>query len=60
MGSVRDECLNLHVCTSLVEAQVRLNRFRQEHNIVRPHSQLRYLSPHAFKVAWAQVQAQDP
>ncbi|MDQ5853509.1 MAG: IS3 family transposase [Chloroflexota bacterium] len=61
-GTVRDECLNLHVFTSLVEAQVRLTTFRQQYNTERPHSQLDYLTPQAFKVAWVQAQAQtqDP
>ena len=61
-GTVRDECLNLHVFTSLAEAQVRLTTFRQEYNTERPHSRLGYLTPHAFKAAWVQAQAngQDP
>jgi putative transposase len=61
-GTVRDECLNLHVFTSLAEAQVRLSTFRQEYNTERPHSRLGYLTPHAFKAAWMQAQAklQDP
>ncbi len=59
-GTVRDECLNLHVFTSLAEAQVRLTTFRQEYNTVRPHSRLGYLTPHAFKAAWVQTQANGP
>jgi putative transposase len=51
-GTVRDECLNLHVFTSLAEAWVRLNAFRQHYNSERPHSQLGYLTPLAFKAAW--------
>ena len=61
-GTVRDECLNLHVFTSLAEAWVRLTTFRQQYNAERPHSALDYLTPHAFKAAWleAQAQLQDP
>jgi putative transposase len=61
-GTVRDECLNLHVFTSLAEAWVRLSAFRQHYNTERPHSQLGYLAPLVFKAAWREAQAkvQDP
>lgn len=61
-GTVRDECLNLHVFTSLAEACVRLSAFRQHYNTERPHSQLGYLTPLAFKAAWleAQAKSEDP
>lgn len=61
-GTVRDECLNLHLFSSLAEACVRLGAFRQHYNTERPHSQLGYLAPLAFKAAWfdAQAKVQDP
>ena len=61
-GTVRDECLNLYVFSSLAEAHVRLSAFRQHYNSQRPHSRLRYLTPLAFKKAWLEAQAnlQDP
>jgi putative transposase len=59
-GTVRDECLNLHVFSSLAEACVRLNAFRQHYNTARPHSRLGYLSPLAFKKAWLEAQAKLP
>jgi putative transposase len=61
-GTVRDECLNMQVFTSLAEACVRLGAFRQQYNTERPHSQLGYLTPLAFKAAWLEAQAkvQDP
>lgn len=61
-GTVRDECLNLHVFGSLAEACVRLSVFRRQYNEERPHSALQYLTPTAFKTAWldAQAQLQDP
>jgi putative transposase len=61
-GTVRDECLNLHLFHSLAEARVRLGAFRQHYNHERPHSRLGYLTPLAFKTAWLEVQAklQDP
>ena len=61
-GTVRDECLNLHVFASVAEACVRLSAFRDQYNTERPHSRLSYLTPLAFKTAWYQAQAkqQDP
>lgn len=61
-GTVRDECLNMHVFTSLAEACVRLGAFRHHYNTERPHSKLGYLTPLAFKAAWLEAQAkvQDP
>jgi putative transposase len=56
-GTVRDECLNLHVFSSLAEAHVRLSAFRQHYNEERPHSRLAYLTPLAFKKAWLEAQA---
>jgi len=56
-GTVRDECLNMHVFTSLAEACVRLGAFRHHYNTERPHSQLDYLTPLAFKAAWLEAQA---
>jgi putative transposase len=56
-GTVRDECLNLHVFTSLAEACVRLGAFRHHYNTDRPHSQLGYLAPLVFKAAWRDAQA---
>ena len=61
-GTVRDECLNLYLFQSLAEACVRLGAFRRHYNTERPHSQLGYLSPLAFKTSWLEAQAklQDP
>lgn len=56
-GTVRDECLNLHLFSSLAEACVRLNAFRNEYNNERPHSRLSYLTPVEFKRAWLEAQA---
>ena len=56
-GTVRDECLNLHIFSSLAEACVRLSAFRNHYNTERPHSQLDYLTPLAFKTAWLDAQA---
>jgi putative transposase len=57
-GTVRDECLNLHLFASLVEARVRLEAFRQHYNHERPHSRLDYQTPVQFKRVW-QIKQQD-
>jgi putative transposase len=61
-GTVRHECLNSHVFSSLAEAHVRLSAFREHYNSQRPHSRLGYLTPLAFKTAWLEAQAKllDP
>ena len=37
-GTLRDECLNPEIFTTLTEAQVLIERWRREYNQVRPHS----------------------
>jgi putative transposase len=59
-GTVRDECLNLHLFASVAEACVRLSTFRNQYNTERPHSRLGYLTPLAFKMAWYEAQAKQP
>jgi putative transposase len=61
-GTVRDECLNMHVFTSAIEASVWLSAFRQHYNEERPHSALDYQTPSEFKRAWVTVQqkSDDP
>ena len=58
-GTVRDECLNLHLFASLAEARVRLEVFRHHYNHDRPHSRLGYTTPAAFRKAWDAAQAQQ-
>jgi putative transposase len=55
-GTVRDECLNMQLFGSLVEARIRLEAFRQHYNSERPHSALGYQTPLAFKQAWNEAQ----
>ncbi len=59
-GTVRDECLNLHLFASVAEAKVRLEAFRQHYNDERPHSRLGYQTPSEFKRAWVETQAHGP
>jgi putative transposase len=44
-GKLRDELLNREVFTTLMEAKVLIENWRQEYNTVRPHSALRYRTP---------------
>jgi transposase InsO family protein len=44
-GKLRDECLNPEIFTTLTEAQILVERWRQEYNQVRPHSTLGYRPP---------------
>jgi putative transposase len=44
-GKLRDELLNREIFYSLKEAQILIERWRQEYNTVRPHSALDYRPP---------------
>ena len=44
-GKLRDELLNIEVFTTLQEAKVLIEQWRQEYNQVRPHSALGYRPP---------------
>lgn len=47
-GSLRDECLNVHWFLSLEDAQMKVENWRQDYNLHRPHSALNYLTPNEF------------
>jgi putative transposase len=44
-GKMRDELLNGEIFTTLVEAKVLINQWKEEYNQVRPHSSLGYRPP---------------
>jgi putative transposase len=46
---VRAECLNPSIFVNLEEAREKLEAFRLDYNIFRPHSSLGYLTPRAFE-----------
>jgi putative transposase len=56
-GTLRDECLNLHVFASVAEAQVQVEAFRRHYNEERPHSRLGYRTPAEFKREWQACQS---
>jgi len=51
-GKLRDECLNSHVFASIVEAQEVLDAWREDYNLVRPHSSLQDRTPAAVGAMW--------
>jgi len=44
-GKLRDELLNREIFTTLTEAKILIEEWRQEYNQVRPHSALNYRPP---------------
>jgi putative transposase len=47
-GRLRDECLNANWFPTLMEAQQKVEQWRSEYNLERPHSSLGYLTPAEF------------
>lgn len=54
-GKLRDECLNMELFTSLAEARVVIEDYREHYNQHRPHSSLNYHTPAAFAAACRQA-----
>ena len=48
-GKFRDECLNQHWFNDLKEAGQRIEEWRRDYNLARPHSSLGYLAPETFR-----------
>jgi putative transposase len=49
-GKFRQECLNQHWFLSLEDAQERINHWREDYNVNRPHSALGDSTPHEFAI----------
>jgi putative transposase len=47
-GSFRDECLNIHWFLSLEDAQEKIEAWRKDYNVYRPHSSLGNKTPEEF------------
>lgn len=56
IGTLRDECLNREVFTSIREARTLVESWRCEYNGLRPHSSLAYLTPTEFATRATQEQ----
>ena len=52
-GSLRDECLNETLFSSLSQALDQLNRWREDYNRERPHSSLGNFAPNEFAAKMA-------
>jgi putative transposase len=65
-GKLRDELLNGEVFYTLKEAQVLIERWRQEYNTFRPHSALKYkppapaaIKPRPLDPTWLQINTHE-
>ena len=47
-GRLRDECLNVHQFLSLDDARQKIEAWRMDYNLQRPHSSLGHLTPREF------------
>jgi putative transposase len=47
-GRLRDECLNVHQFTSIEDAKAKIEAWRVDYNLRRPHSSLGHLTPNEF------------
>jgi putative transposase len=54
-GKLRDELLDRELFTTLAEAKVLTEVFRDEHNTIRPHSSLGYITPAEFSATLAKI-----
>ena len=52
-GRLRDECLNVEVFFTLEDVREKLERWRQDYNLTRPHSALGDQAPASFAAAWS-------
>ena len=53
-GRLRDECLNVEVFFTQEDAREKLERWRQDYNLVRPHSALNDQAPASFAASWSE------
>ena len=51
-GRMRDECLNVNLFNSLLEARVVISEWIGDYNKVRPHSSLGYKAPEKFRLTF--------
>ena len=47
-GNLRDECLNVHQFLSIEDARSRIEAWRVDYNLHRPHSSLGQLTPREY------------
>jgi len=54
-GRFRDECLNANWFVNLADARDRIEHWRQEYNVERPHSSLDYRTPAEFARIYSEL-----
>ena len=54
-GRLRDECLNVEVFFTLEDVREKLERWRQDYNLARPHSALDDDTPASFAATWLET-----
>ncbi len=47
-GRLRDECLNVHIFSSLADAKAKLREWLQDYNNVRPHGSIGHIPPREY------------
>jgi putative transposase len=55
IGTFRSECLDAEIFHNLIDAQVKISRWRTFYNEDRPHSTLGYIQPSHFRRKWEEV-----
>ena len=58
-GRLRDECLNVSLFFSLEDTREKLEIWRRDYNLARPHSSLGDEAPTAFAIAWSKSASSD-
>lgn len=58
-GRLRDECLNVNLFFSLEDAREKLEAWRRDYNLRRPHSALGDEAPVVFAEAWSKSASSD-
>lgn len=58
-GRFRDECLNEHWFSDIVQARKIIYDWRQDYNEFRPHSALNYQTPSEFAARWREDKQTD-
>jgi len=56
-GRLRDECLNVELFNTLLEAKTIIDYWRKHYNIIRPHPSLRYRPPAPLTIQPADLES---
>jgi putative transposase len=59
-GRLRDECLNTHQFLSIEDAKQKIEAWRTDYNLVRPHSSLGHLTPCEYVQKGQQIRTKKP